>query len=63
MPKKRFTDEQTAFALRQAGARTTVGEVCQTMGAWRTPLSTDVRRSIRRWAFSENRGRAWFGPD
>jgi putative transposase len=32
MPKKRFTDEQIAFALRQAAAGTTVGEVCRKMG-------------------------------
>jgi len=32
MPKKRFTDEQIAFALRQVEAGTTVGEVCRKMG-------------------------------
>ena len=32
MPKKRFTDEQIAFALRQAKAGTTVGEICRKMG-------------------------------
>ena len=32
MPKKKFTDEQIAFALRQAEAGTTVGEICRKMG-------------------------------
>ncbi|ANK80016.1 MAG: transposase [Rhizobiales bacterium NRL2] len=32
MPKKRFTDEQIAFALRQAEAGTNVGEICRQLG-------------------------------
>ncbi len=32
MPKKRFTDEQIAFALRQADGGTSVGEICRKMG-------------------------------
>ncbi len=32
MPKKRFSDEQIAFALRQAESGTTVGEICRKMG-------------------------------
>jgi putative transposase len=32
MPKKRFTDEQIAFALRQAEAGTSVGDICRKMG-------------------------------
>ena len=32
MPKKRFTEEQIAFALRQAQSGTTVGEICRKMG-------------------------------
>ncbi|MDE4275924.1 IS3 family transposase [Phaeobacter gallaeciensis] len=32
MPKKRFNDEQIAFALRQAEAGTTVGEICRKLG-------------------------------
>jgi putative transposase len=32
MPKKRFTDEQIAFALRQADGGTPVGEICRKMG-------------------------------
>ena len=32
MPKKRFTDERIAFALRQAEAGTTIGEICRKMG-------------------------------
>ena len=33
MPKKRFSDEQIAFALRQAESGTAVGEICRKMGA------------------------------
>ena len=32
MPKKRFSDEQIAFALRQAEGEATVGEICRKMG-------------------------------
>jgi putative transposase len=32
MPKKRFTEEQVAFALRQVDSGTTVGEICRKMG-------------------------------
>ena len=32
MPKKRFSEEQIAFALRQADAGTSVGEICRKMG-------------------------------
>ncbi len=32
MPKNRFTDEQIAFALRQAEAGLSVGEICRKMG-------------------------------
>ena len=32
MPKKRFSEEQIAFALRQAEAGTTVGEICRKTG-------------------------------
>lgn len=32
MPKKRFTEERIAFALRQADAGTSVGEICRKMG-------------------------------
>lgn len=32
MPKKRFSDEQIAVALRQAEGGTTVGEICRKMG-------------------------------
>lgn len=32
MPKKRFTDEQIAFALRQADSGTTTGGICRKMG-------------------------------
>ena len=32
MPRKRFTDEQIAFALRQADGGTPIGEICRKMG-------------------------------
>ena len=32
MPKKKFTDEQISFALRQAEAGTTVDGICRKMG-------------------------------
>ena len=32
MPKKRFSEEQIAFASRQANAGTAVGEICRKMG-------------------------------
>jgi putative transposase len=32
MPKKQFSEEQIAFALRQAESGTSVGEVCRKMG-------------------------------
>ena len=32
MPKKRFSDEQIAFALRQAENGTSIGEICRKMG-------------------------------
>ena len=31
MPKKKFSDEQIAFALRQADGGTAVGEICRKM--------------------------------
>jgi putative transposase len=32
MPKKRFSEEQIAFALRQAESGAPVGEICRKMG-------------------------------
>ena len=56
MPKKRFSDEQIAFALRQAEARTTVGEIA---GKWglqkRRSTSSDgssVASTLWRWLHS-----------
>lgn len=31
MPKKKFSDEQIAFALRQADGGTAIGEICRKM--------------------------------
>jgi putative transposase len=31
MPKKKFSDEQIAFALRQANSGTAIGEICRKM--------------------------------
>lgn len=36
MPKKRYSNEQIAFALRQVDAGATVGEVCRKMGVTET---------------------------
>ena len=41
MPKKRFTDEQIAVALRQAGAGTNVGEDPPKMGV--------AEATVQRW--------------
>jgi len=38
MKKKRYTDEQTAYALRQAGAGTPVKEVCRKLGVTETDV-------------------------
>jgi putative transposase len=32
MPKKRFSEEQIAFSLRQAESGTSVGDICRKMG-------------------------------
>jgi putative transposase len=46
--KKRYTEEQIAFALRQAEAGTPVGEVILKMGiSERTRPTSDARRSHR----------------
>jgi transposase-like protein len=45
MPKKRFTDEQIAFALRQAEAGTSVDEICRKMGVAEATFT--ARRSLR----------------
>ncbi len=43
MPKKRLTDEQIAFALRQAEAGMAIGEICRSQRmrrrAYRKPRS------------------------
>jgi hypothetical protein len=48
MRKKRFTDEQIAFALRQAEAGTAVGEICRKMGVSEATSSMDGSPVARR---------------
>jgi hypothetical protein len=43
MPKKRLSDEQIAFALRQAKSGTPVGEICRKWG-WPKRPSTSMAR-------------------
>ena len=58
MKRSRYTEEQIAFALRQAEGGTAVGEVCRKMGIsenthstpLRACLSTDGRGSFSEWA-------------
>ena len=39
MPRKRFSDEQIAFALRKAETGTAVGEICRNWDACRRTAS------------------------
>ena len=55
MPKKRFSDEQIAIALRQAEAGTVVGEICRKMEL-RRPRFTAGRRSMPGWAWRRSAG-------
>ena len=55
MKRKRFSEEQIAFALRQAESGTTIEEICRKMGIseptfyrWSRP-STGGRRSTPAW--------------
>ncbi|KAF1687911.1 hypothetical protein B1992_00235 [Pseudoxanthomonas broegbernensis] len=52
MKKSKFTEEQIAFALKQAQSGTTVEEICRKMGisqatfyAWRKSWTTSPRRA------------------
>jgi putative transposase len=49
MKRKRFTDEQIAFALRQAEAATPVEEICRKLGI-SEPTSIAGRSSSPAWA-------------
>lgn len=55
MPKKRFSEEQVAFALRQADSGTAVGEICRKLGVaeatfyrWKKPFAGMGVAKIRR---------------
>lgn len=50
MPKKRFSDEQIALALRQADTGTAVAEICRKLGRRGDGLSMEegLRRYGRR---------------
>lgn len=50
MPKKRFSDEQIAFALRQVKSGTTIGEICWKMGIAEATF-IDGRRIMPEWVF------------
>jgi len=46
MKRKRYTDEQIAYALRQAEAGTPVAEICRNMGVSQPISSIDHPRPI-----------------
>jgi putative transposase len=46
MPRKRFTDEQTAFALRQAEDGAMVDEVCRKMGVFEPTFHRWKKRCV-----------------
>ncbi len=52
MKKSRFTEEQIAFALRQAESGAKVSEVCRKMGVAEAH-STTGRRSMVGWSRGE----------
>lgn len=49
MKKTRYTEEQIAFALKQAETGTRVEEVCRKMGISK-PHFTTGRKSLAAWA-------------
>ena len=56
MKRSRYTEEQIAFALRQAEGGTPVGEVCRKMGISENTHSTPLRAGLSiggRGSFSE----------
>ena len=46
MKRSRYTEEQIAFALRQAEGGTAVGEVCRKMGISENTHSTPLRAGL-----------------
>lgn len=60
MLRRRFTDEQIAFALRQAEGGTAVGEICRMMGVSEATALTDGGRSTPAWAWPRSGGRPQF---
>lgn len=46
MKKKRYTDEQIGFVLRQAETGTPIGEVCRKMGISEQTFTTVARAPI-----------------
>ena len=65
MPRKRFTNEQIAFALRQAEDGASVDEVCRKMGclnaSWFLSLA-DARERIGEWRCHDNEDRPHIAP-
>jgi putative transposase len=55
MPKKKFSDEQIAFALRQADSGTAVGEICRKMSIAERRF-IGGRRSMPGWAWPRSAG-------
>lgn len=49
MKRKRFSEEQIAFALRQADSGTTIEEICRKMGV-SEPTFTAGRKFTPAWA-------------
>jgi Transposase len=49
MKRSKFSEEQIAYALRQADAGTPVGDVCRQLGVSEA-TSTSGRKSTRTWA-------------
>ncbi len=55
MKRKRYTDEQVAFALRQAEGGTPIAEVCRKMGVSEPP-SSDGRSGSPGWGWRRSAG-------
>ena len=55
MKRKRFSEKQIAFALRQAETGTTIEDICRKMGS-RSRHSIGGRRSTPAWASARSGG-------